>query len=189
MEPSKLSTAQETAQAFADASGIEYRAEFVPQSRSRNAKEKSPSLNWRVTLTKNGHSIETDYMQGCAHIPHYSHQFSRLAVYDDAVRRACECGKSELRPGQKNGYDAAGAGSVFARTKPIPAPTLVEVLYSLVMDSDAIDYPRFEEWADNIGYDRDSRSAEKIYRACLEIGLALRGMIDLDKAREAFQDY
>lgn len=178
----------ETAKAFAKASGIEYTAEFVPQSKSRNADNKDPSLNWRVTLRKNGQTLTTDYMQGIGHLPHYSHAFARIVAYDDAVRRACETGKSRIRA-HKNAYDAAQADSAIARETPIPSPALDEVLYSLVSDSDAIEYPKFEDWAENYGYEPDSRSAEQIYRRCLELGLTLRHMVDLDAAREAFQDY
>lgn len=177
----------EKAKAFAASCGIEYSATFVPQSQSRNANEARPTINWRVKLTKNGHTLETDFMQGCGHLPHYSHAFSRVAVYAAAVREACETGKSRLIP-HKNGYDACQAARPFP-SKPLPPPALVDVLYSLVSDSDAIEYPTFEEWADNYGYDTDSRSAEKTYRACLEIGLKLRHMLDLDAAREAFEDY
>jgi hypothetical protein len=183
----------EKAKAYCDAliaGGLSYGVEFVPQSKSRNADKKEPSLNWRVTISKNGRTLSTDYMQGVGHLPNYSHAFANLVVYDAAVRDACEHGKSRLRDGQKNGYDAAGGEPWAGRgAKPIPPPTLGEVLYCLVLDSDVIDYPRFEEWAENCGYDADSRSAEKIYRQCLEIGLALRQMIDIDAAREAFQDY
>lgn len=82
------------AQAFTDSSGLTYSAQFVPQSQSRNAGDKQPSINWRVTISKGNAILTTDYTQGCAHLPHYSQQFSKLAVYDDAVRHACETGKS-----------------------------------------------------------------------------------------------
>jgi hypothetical protein len=180
----------EQAKAFADSTGIEYAAEFVPQSKSRNAGEKAPSLNWRVTLRKNGRTLTTDYMQGCAHIPHYEQRFANLVIYDAAVRKACETGLSVLRAGQKNGYDACGGDNFWgARAKPIPPPAFVDVLASLVLDSDVIDYPRFDDWAETYGYETDSRTAEKTYRACLEIALQVRQMLDLDAAREAFQDY
>ena len=165
----------ETAQAFADASGIEFSAAFVPQSRSRNRDEKNPSLNWRVTLTKGAQSLTTDYMQGCGHLPGYSFRESRKVDYANAVREACEEGKYFRIPRRFS-----------QRIKP---PALVDVLYSLIMDADAINYACFGEWAESYGYDTDSRSAEKIYRQCLELALKLRSMIDLDAAREAFEDF
>lgn len=71
-------------------------------------------------------------------------------------------------------------------------PKCDDVIYSLLMDSEAIDYPTFEQWCDCVGYDKDSRKAESIYRACLETGLKLRSALG-DKAladlREKFTDY
>jgi len=48
-------------------------------------------------------------------------------------------------------------------------PKLHDVLYALASDANefcAPDVPAFEQWADNYGYDTDSRKAEKTYRAC-----------------------
>lgn len=171
--------------------GLGYKTVFVPQSQSRNAKEKQPSLNWSVKITHGRQELQTDYMQGCAHIPHYAHAFSHLVVYDNAVREACETGKSRIIS-HKNGYDAAQGDQAFARFTQIPEPALRDVLYSLMMDASAIDYATFEEWAGEYGYDTDSRKAESIYRDCLEISLKLRAMLGdekLAKLHEMFQDY
>lgn len=178
----------EQAKAFCDASGLTMVATFVPFSQSRNKGEKHPSLNWQITLKKGKMELTTDYMQGCAHLPNYSHQFGNNGVYRDAVARACETGKSGLRPDQKNAYDAAGGERSYSAT-PVPPPSLTDVLHCLVSDADALNHPTFESWASDLGYDTDSRSAEKIYRACLEIALTLRQMIDLEAAQVAFQDY
>ncbi|TIW00620.1 MAG: hypothetical protein E5V77_09360 [Mesorhizobium sp.] len=58
--------------------------------------------------------------------------------------------------------------------KPIPAPSIGDVLQSLARDSDVLDAGGFESWAADYGYDTDSRAAESIYRACLEIAMKLR---------------
>lgn len=168
--------------------GLTYSAEFVPQSKSRNAGG-APCLNWRVKLEKNGRVLLTDYMQGCAHLPHYEHRFARIAVYDDAVKLACEAGTSLLVGGKRNAYDACQEDKLMVRAKPIPPPALADVLYSLVSDSDVLDYATFEDWAVAFGYETDSRAAEKTYRACLEIALTLRQLIDIDAARRVFQGY
>lgn len=170
------------------ANGVSYSAEFVPQSQSRNKDESRPILNWRVTIAKGNAKLEADYMQGCAHIPHYSHAFAKLSVYDAAVREACETGKSRIVPA-KNAYDAAQGGRAVPIAREIPAPKFADVLYSLVSDASAIDFTGFEAWASEYGYDTDSRQAEQTYRACLDIALKLRAIVDLDEAREAFQDY
>lgn len=170
---------------------LTYSAEFVPQSKSRNAKEKQPSINWRVSLSKNGRTISTDYMQGIAHLSNYSHAFARAVVYDNAVRKACETGKNTLRSGQRNAYDAASAGT-WAKPPPIPAPDLIDVFYSLVMDAGALDYAAFEDWADCYGYERDSRKAETMYRECLARALELRAMLGdsaLAELRDLYSDY
>ena len=174
----------ETARKYVEGLDVPYQAVFVPQSQSRNADESNPSLNWRITFGP----LVTDYMQGCAHLPHYSHAFSRNMAYDSAVREACETGKSKLRK-HKNAFDAAQAGSSFARAKPVPAPDLADVLYCLVLDSEVLEYSSFEDWAECMGYDTDSRKAEGIYNQCMKIALQLRQVINLDEAREAFADY
>lgn len=167
--------------------GLTYSAAFVPLSQSRNKdkvtsrKPSDWSLNWRVSIGKNGRSIETDYMQGIAHIPGYKHNQRWTQDAFDGTKNAVETGKSGT-------VSSIGLG----RVTPIPAPLLRDVLASLVLDASVVDYPDFESWAGDFGYDADSRDAERIYRACLDIGLKLRAMLG-DKAmadlRDVFQDY
>jgi hypothetical protein len=74
----------------------------------------------------------------------------------------------------------------------LPKPKFTDVMSSLLLDSEAIDYANFEEWADSIGYEVDSRTAERMYKACLEIGLRLRRLVGdaaMKELRELFQDY
>lgn len=48
-----------------------------------------------------------------------------------------------------------------------PEPTKFDVLYCIVSDIDGLEETiGFEEWADNFGFDSDSRKAEGIYHAC-----------------------
>lgn len=78
-------------------------------------------------------------------------------------------------------------------SKPVPImPEPRDVIYSLVMDSSVLDSGCFEQWAAEFGYDTDSRAAESIYRACLEIALKMRAALGDDgmcKLQETFQDY
>lgn len=161
--------------------GVDYTAVFVPFSQSRNAKPNPKvsdlSLNWKVTIKRGRESLTTDYMQGIGHAPSYK-QSVTLEVAE------------KLKAEAERGITISGSLGIVR--KPVPKPELSDVLYSLLMDGSAIDYPDFEEWASEYGYDRDSQSAEKIYRQCLEIGLKLRRMFGdetLTKLREAFQDY
>ena len=173
-------------EATATALGLEMVWEFVPFSQSRNKGEKYPSLNYRVSLRKGARPIlTTDYGMGCAHAPSYK---MRSVVADRIAERvAAEC---------ETGYEHKRFLPSFDKPmktgKKQIAPKFADVIYSLVMDSEVIDYEGFEDWASNFGYDADSRSAEKTYRACLEIALKLRnglGEEGLAKLREACEGY
>jgi len=192
-----MNTEQTTGQkieAFAAQHKLTLHSEFVPFSRSRNKHEKSPSLNWRITLRRDGRDVlSTDYGAGCGHCPGYNKKpptiWDRPAKYwkDSVARWECE-----------NGFEATFTTyGGFSRSN-IPAkrnhlqPALPDVLHSLCLDSDVLDAGTFEEWASNFGYDTDSRKAEAIYRACLEIALKLRNGLGEDVLRqlcEVCQDY
>ena len=155
--------------------GITLESTFVPFSQSRNKGEKNRSLNWTVTVKVWGRDVlTTDYGTGIAHAPSYRQTLGAMNVdMAEAIAYETEHGKTK-------------------RGKPIPPPDPCDVVYSLAMDADVLNYSGFEDWASNFGYDTDSRSAEKTYRACLEIALALRNAIGEDGLRqlqEACQDY
>jgi hypothetical protein len=166
--------------------GIVVESEFVPWSKSRSFKPdadadvRKRSLNWRVRIVKTRTAIPlgapfeiltTDYTAGIAHAPSY--KIGHLLTVDvaKALERETETG--------------------LFRSKRIE-PDACDVMFSLVSESDAIDYATFEEWASNLGYDTDSRKAEATYRACLDTALKLRaalGEAGLERLRHACQDY
>lgn len=169
-------------QFIADAE-LTYSAVYIPQpgllpDRGPMPKE-SPMLKWSVTISKGSNSLTTDYHQGIAHIPSYGKMRGcKLSLHNyECIREAFETGRYYRDPFN------------HARLSKLPAPELADVLYCLLTDVEVIEYPVFEDWAGCIGYDTDSREAERIYRACLETRLKLRKLIDLDAAHEAFQDY
>ncbi len=174
---------KETIEAAAADLGITMQAEFVPWSKSRNASEKHRSLNWRVSLLKNGKAfITTDYSAGVGHCPSYK-QNDKTEEGSLLIAFECEHGKK--------GRFLASVDRVMSTEKPIN-PAFADVVHSLVSDSDVIDHPTYESWASDLGYDADSRKGEAIYRACLDIALKLRSAIGeegLAKLREACQDY
>jgi hypothetical protein len=69
-----------------------------------------------------------------------------------------------------------GGVGISTSGKPIK-PDPLDVIHSLALDSDVLDFPTFEQWASEFGYDEDSRKAEKIYHACLTIGLRMRAAL------------
>lgn len=151
--------------------GVTMQADFVPFSQSRNAKPRKDgtvwrSLNWRVRLFHRRSSapiLETDYAQGEGHAPAYkaARNPSRMSVDERAAL------DRELEEGRT-------ASPRHAFRKPIPAPSIGDVMQSLAMDSDVLDHAGFEDWARDYGYDTDSREAESIYRACIEIATKIR---------------
>lgn len=171
-------------QAVIDSLGLTVESVFIPFSQSRNKAEEYPSLNWSVTLCKNGKPIiTTDYSAGCAHCPSYKQ--GKLTISQaNAIKKECETG---------NRYYIRNTGDAerMFPLKPI-LPDTLNVIYSLQADADVLNYSNFVEWADCMGYSTDSRQAEKTYRACLEIALALRAAIGdngMQALNEAFQDY
>jgi len=170
-----MSEAKERAWLAVARLGLTVESVFVPWSKSRNKGDKLPSLNWVVSLKRNGRLVWAgDYSAGCGHCP---------SKEEPARRWECENGRQA-----KFVCDPF----VYRGTGPELKPDAIDVIYSLVMDADALDAGGFEEWAGALGYDVDSRKAEKVYNACIDIGLKLRrhlGEGGIAKLREAFQDY
>ena len=162
--------------------GLTVESEFVPYSRSRKAKEKWLSLNWKVTLKQNGRKIlTTDYSAGYAHAPSYNKRDYNTVDGRRLVERECETGKAHR----------IGALGLMPKNNDSIKPESRDVIYSLITDSDVINYGSFEEWARDFGYNSDSRKDEKIYQQCLGIALKLNqiGAEALADLQEAFQDY
>ncbi len=178
-------TAAETINAVAAELGITLASEFVPWSESPRKAEKDPSLNWTITLAKDGRPfLTTAYSAGMGHCPSYPNTYhGRLTIRErDLIRYECEHGRA-----------AAETGGVIVNRNAAPIlPALADVLSCLVSDADALDRPTFEDWSADLGYDGDSRKAEEIYRACLETGLKLRAALGEDglrRLRAACADY
>ena len=173
--------------------GLTIESTFVPFSRSRNKGEKHKSLNWRVTVKCNGRDVlSTDYSAGIAHCPSFGTK--PPSPWPQAVANwvplatdaECESGFATSRYGFQFGHKA-----LQDRKRPI-LPDTRNVIYSLVMDSSVLDAGGFESWAADLDYDTDSRKAESIYRACLEIALSMRAALGdegMRKLQDAFQDY
>lgn len=75
----------------------------------------------------------------------------------------------------------------FSKAKP---PTIEDVLYCLLSDSDA-NSMSFSEWCDMFGYDNDSLKARKTYDACQENAdkLAKAGIYNNEDMQKYFEDF
>jgi hypothetical protein len=161
--------------------GLAMTAVFVPWSLSRSRKD-SPklsdySLNWRVALLKDGKEVlTTDYSAEIGHCKNKVRVLGRPTIFEaNLIIAECE-GQAICEGG-------------ITRVSP---PKMHDVVHSIVLDSDVIEYGSFEQWASDFGYDPDSRKAEAIYKACLAHALKLRlaiGDAGIAQLREAFQDY
>lgn len=175
--------------------GVTMEAAFVPFSQSRNAKPGKDgkawrSLNWRIRIFHRRASapiLETDYSQGEGHAPAYKKTAAQLETAARVMRLSVSAAKAEMIAHEIETGRVA-TGHHWARGvsggKPIPAPSIGDVMQSLAMDSDVLDYAGFEDWAGEFGYDADSRSAESIYRACVEIATKLRAGLGADLLAE-----
>ena len=135
--------------------GVEYSAMFIPQSRSRNAADKDKSINWLVTLKNDRAVLNTDYSQGIGHIPH---------IPKDVRPRTNDHYHCEHEAAEKGRYYPKQLNS-FMGSRPIPAPSVADVVHSLLLDSSVLDHDSYESWAAECGYDEDSREGERIYQA------------------------
>lgn len=185
----ETTTTAETIEAAARELGLSMSAVFVPFSQSRNRGEKMPSLNWLVTIKRGERDvITTDYMAGSGHCPAYKKSAAILGKPDSyprrrAIERECETGLVHMPPTY---------GDRPRETRDKILPSFAGVLYSLASDCDVLDAGGFEQWAADLGYDSDSRKAEGVYRACLDIALKFRAALGEDglaKLREACQGY
>jgi hypothetical protein len=176
--------------------GLKVRAEFVPFSKSRNAANADKSLNWRVTLTmQRGLAtaptdvLTTDYSAGIGHCPSY--KIKAPDSFDKNPKRwQSEVCAFECEHGKKAGWGSL-LQSPYASASKIE-PNALDVIHSLVLDAETINYRSFDDWAESFDYDSDSRKAESIYRACLEVGLTLRNTVSdaaMVELQTAFQDY
>ncbi len=153
-----------------NALGITLEAKYLPHDTTAG---ETPTLRWMVSVRRNGrefHSIE--YSAGCAHSPEYKANGGRVTA---AVVAECETG---IRYGSR-----VGAA--------VPPPDVADVVHCLLTDASGTD-ERFEDWAAELGFDPDSRKAERMYEACRETAAALRRTFtagELADLETAFRDY
>lgn len=198
--------------------GIAYAATFVPQNMSRNSATKDergniiPSLNWRVSLTSTRASLTTDYMQGIGHVPGYAHAYGGFKTPYETRQLNAEQNRASMlgtypavKQGQKEKDGKLVTNWVPAQPKHykqnvfvnivrirLPVPSVAAVLNSLILDADVVNYACFEDWADSFGYDKDNRSAERIYGACKQSAAELYRVFTRTQREflaNALQDY
>lgn len=132
---------------------IKIHADYIPMD-----DHEEPRLKWKVRLYRlNETVLEVEYTAGMAHAPSYP----------------AACAVDECRTGLR-------AGSTDFKKHYIK-PDARDVIQSVLLDCNALDYGCFEDWAREYGYDTDSRAAEAIYRLCLQRAVRLRANLGKEK--------
>jgi hypothetical protein len=179
--------------AICERAGVTMEVAFVPFSQSRNAKprldgKKWESLNWRVTIKRHGREIlTTDYAQGVGHAPAGKKTAESMQTAVRVMGLSASIAKAKMVAYEiETGRVACGYNRSHgvSGSRPIPAPPIGDVLQPLASDSDVLNYGGFDDWAADFGYDTDSRNAESIYRACVEIATKLRAGLGTDLLSE-----
>jgi len=109
----------------------------------------------------------------------------------DAWRVAFAAGKSRFETDYYTGLGHRKPLKHISGTiKPV-SPCAADVLYSLILDSSAIN-TSFEYWCSDYGYDSDSISAFDTYLKCCEIAKDLRRVFNhkqIETLRSLLEDY
>jgi hypothetical protein len=98
----------------------------------------------------------------------------------------CNEWKATLRYGKKQ------LTTPFYTGMAISEPSEDDILSSLLLDKSCYDNARhFEDFANELGYDTDSRKAEKIYNACGKTSKKLKKFLgdDLPEFKEKYENY
>lgn len=120
-------------------------------------KEPSNEIKWRVTILKNNYNCSFDYIQGLGYLKNFKKVSGR--EYTKDIEQAC---KHTAATGISKQVHTSKGPVCIGVTK----PDLLDVVHCLLLDSAVLEFSDFEEWANEYGYNTDSRKAEEIYERC-----------------------
>jgi len=141
--------------------------------------DSDPMCAWISTFTnRHGHSENFDYFTGygCGAKWPDRASVSFLLAPDEHSVLSMHPGKRHLLKDKAILCRIAHKVNFRAKWKPDP----IEILWAIARDGDALELA-FDDWCSELGYDCDSRRAEKIYRACQDNALRLRKLLSRDK--------
>jgi hypothetical protein len=165
-------------------------------------KDNWAAVEFKLTLNFQGKAILSDlsYKMGVGHFPlkydnlpfTYKNGRDSFTEEEESLYYALKYNPSPRYTNQSK-VDKIHA-SIAAKISKLEGitPSLTEVMFDQVQNYSVLDFSSFEEWAEDYGYDPDSRKGEKCYKECLRMALALRNALGEDaitKLREAYQDY
>jgi len=142
-----------------DTSTLPIKIEFVTKTIKTDFGDKPwPCFEWRVTFSNKYGQWLTPYFCGLAHVKYP---------------------KNMKNPYPKNVIGWEQWENQYAIPK---APSVDEVLHSLILDASASDY-NLQDWCAEFGYSDDSIRALNTYRQCLETAANLRKYLGADVVR------
>lgn len=157
---------------------------FIPFRESRNKDNKFKSLNWKISIFRGVRKIlETDYSCGEAHCPAYKKKWESPYLKKLAIDAEVTYGRIA-----KKGWGTSVDTSANKKIE----PDIRDVICCVVRDADVINYSDFSSWADEYGYDTDSRKAFDTYQECIKFATSLISAVGIGgvvELTEAFSDY
>ena len=150
-----------------------------------------PSAYWAVEIGHAG-TCEIQYQEGIGHFLEYLH--GKKTLWEDAMEKKFIAKALDAASYVTRG-DLYSEGQHWNRMRKerfkwdgnfgrITEPHPADIFYCLCSDYGVLDYHCYEDWADDYGYDRDSRRGEASYRKTLENALKLRAVIGETRIRE-----
>lgn len=139
----------------------------LPHARMTEADQAAAMFHFHVTITRGKRSWVTTYQMGIGH------GRAMHASIKELGGKLCLDRSEAVRAELLSGY--AWSPSPGNRQPIRPDP--VDVLACLAQDASVLEAPDFETWAQDLGYDVDSRKVEGVYCACLRTALQLRGLV------------
>ncbi len=161
---------KEQIQSILDNAGIEMAAQYVPSEYDPKSKE-FQGIKWKIVFKSKRGEFATNFTQGIGHLPNYPKTGKMPVDILEDIKHTLQTGKICRHIGNQ---------ILKFGGKPISPPHPADVISCLLTDSSAEDYATFEDWANEMGYDPDSRKAEAIWQACLETSRNMNRVIGHD---------
>ena len=176
---------------FIEAHKIEMESVSIPSRSDKDDDWHKDAFHFTCTITANGKSVTVNYSVGSGIIDRFigdDLKSSSFRGVNGFMSRAQY--KAAIAPwGKKLAYDVENAKSIRQKYGPKYKPSVADVLDSLASDAGCAENVRcFEDFADELGYDQDSRKAEAIYHACQKIAADLSKMLGETNYRELLED-
>ena len=143
----------------------------------RYDKPGSDRIDYSVTISRSGKSCRVDYHTGVGWVEKSSNgkwngtRAEQNVTYDPVK-------KTIIKTRRSCGYIFTENANLGNDKYRILQPSVGDILHCLRLDAQTLeDSNDFESWADELGFNPDSRKDERIYLACVTQTRELRGVI------------